>query len=376
MVRFTERLGVVREHVEQRRPDEARHQHGHDGEQAGDARRTPRGEQEPDGDGDVERAEVSRRVYRKSGIGSEEQGRHRHTDLYERKRGKDRPQRELGLGRLGAGTESGRGRVVADRSENRRREVGNLGRGREPACSMEPLGRRGELAAPGAGVEVGFDHRGLDARVLAVETGGDGVTDSSAAHAKSVAYEGAGVPPVSSPGVDDPTRLWLDARDGDRTALYQAVRVSQADVWRLAAHLVGVNEADDVTQDTFVRAWRALPAFRGDSSARTWLLSIARRACADSIRSAMRRRRLVGRVEDERARTGDRDGNQAGAHSLQALVDGLERDQRVAFVLTQMVGCSYAEAAEVCDVPVGTIRSRVARARERLVAEVEAAETG
>lgn len=139
---------------------------------------------------------------------------------------------------------------------------------------------------------------------------------------------------------------------------------------------LGVNEADDVTQDTFVRAWRALPAFRGDSSARTWLLSIARRACADSIRSAMRHRRLVGRVEDERARTGDRDGNQAGAHSLQALVDGLERDQRVALVLTQMVGCSYAEAAEVCDVPVGTIRSRVARARERLVAEVEAAETG
>ncbi|MEX1008621.1 MAG: sigma-70 family RNA polymerase sigma factor [Acidimicrobiia bacterium] len=176
--------------------------------------------------------------------------------------------------------------------------------------------------------------------------------------------------------MDGLTRLWLDARDGDRTALYQAVRASQADVWRLAAHLVGVNDADDVTQDTFVRAWRALPAFRGDSSARTWLLSIARRACADSIRGAVRRRRLAGRVENERARAADHGGDQAGAHSLEALIDGLDRDQRVAFVLTQMVGCSYAEAAEICDVPVGTIRSRVARARERLVAEVEAAETG
>ena len=170
---------------------------------------------------------------------------------------------------------------------------------------------------------------------------------------------------------------WLEARDGDRTSLLQAIRASQADVWRLALHLVGENEADDVTQDTFVRAWRALPAFRGDSSARTWLLAIARRACADSIRrrgapasphppgraATRRRRRRYGR-------------RRPGAHSLQALVDGLDRDQRVAFVLTQMVGCSYAEAAEICGVPVGTIRSRVARGRERLVAEVGAAETG
>ncbi len=139
---------------------------------------------------------------------------------------------------------------------------------------------------------------------------------------------------------------------------------------------MGANEVDDVTQETFVRAWRALPAFRGDSSARTWLLSIARRACADSIRGAVRRRRVAERVQSERARTGEGGTDEAGAYSLQALIDGLDRDQRVAFVLTQVVGCSYAEAAEICDVPVGTIRSRVARARERLVAEVEATETG
>ena len=70
---------------------------------------------------------------------------------------------------------------------------------------------------------------------------------------------------------------WID-RDGDRSALLHALRASQADVWRLATHLVGPQEADDVTQDVFVRAWRALPAYRGDASARTWLLAIARRA--------------------------------------------------------------------------------------------------
>ena len=62
-----------------------------------------------------------------------------------------------------------------------------------------------------------------------------------------------------------------------------------------------------------------------------------------------------------------------GAHAVAALVDELPDDQRAAFVLTQVVGCSYAEAAEACGVPVGTIRSRVARAREHLVETLRAA---
>src|SRR3954469_9057532 len=180
-------------------------------------------------------------------------------------------------------------------------------------------------------------------------------------------------PPVSSVAVDELTRLFLAARDGDRTALLHAVRASQADVWRLARHLVGPDDADDVTQDTFVRAWRALPAFRGDSRARPWLLSIARRACADAVRRDVRRRRLAERVARGTAARPIED--RAGAHAVGALVDDLPHDQRVAFVLTQIVGCSYAEAGEACGVPVGTIRSRVARAREQLAETFLASET-
>jgi RNA polymerase sigma-70 factor (ECF subfamily) len=178
--------------------------------------------------------------------------------------------------------------------------------------------------------------------------------------------------------VDELTRLFLAARDGDRTALFHAVRSSQADVWRLVVHLVGPNDADDVTQDTYVRAWKALPAFRGDSSARTWLLAIARRACADAVRRNVRRRRLTRRVEKRAgvATDGGAVGDHTGAHAVHALIDALPRDQRIAFVLTQEVGCSYAEAASVCGVPIGTIRSRVARAREQLLDELRAAETG
>jgi RNA polymerase sigma-70 factor (ECF subfamily) len=171
--------------------------------------------------------------------------------------------------------------------------------------------------------------------------------------------------------VDDLTRLFLAARDGDRSALLHAIRESQADVWRLAAHLVGPDDADDVTQDTFVRAWRALPRFRGDSSARTWLLSIARRACADAVRGAVRRRRLA-----ERVAPADEVADLTSVRALDDLVAGLDRDPRAAFVLTQIVGCSYEEAAAICGVPIGTIRSRVARARERLVAQLRDAETG
>jgi RNA polymerase sigma-70 factor, ECF subfamily len=159
-------------------------------------------------------------------------------------------------------------------------------------------------------------------------------------------------------------------------ALAAAVRASQGEVWRLAAHLVGPDAADDVTQDTFVRAWRSLPGFRGDASARTWLLVIARRACADAVRARTRHRRLTARIVERATSSSGSEADDAGRHALAELVDGLERDRRDALVLTQIVGCSYAEAAEVCGVPVGTIRSRVARAREDLLDRVRAAEVG
>ncbi len=92
------------------------------------------------------------------------------------------------------------------------------------------------------------------------------------------------------------TRLALDAGDGDRQALAAFVRASQGEVWRLCAHLVDRGSADDLTQEVYLRAVPALARFRGDSSARTWLLTIARRTCADAVRRAIRQRRLVERI--------------------------------------------------------------------------------
>jgi RNA polymerase sigma-70 factor (ECF subfamily) len=134
--------------------------------------------------------------------------------------------------------------------------------------------------------------------------------------------------------------------------------------------MVDAGAADDLTQDTYVRMLRALPAYRAEAAGRTWLLAIARRACADALRRRVRRRRVWARVGAVRDDVPDA----APQIALEALVDRLDPDRREAFVLTQLLGCSYEEAAEACGVPIGTIRSRVARARGDLATALRAAE--
>lgn len=161
---------------------------------------------------------------------------------------------------------------------------------------------------------------------------------------------------------DEQTLLALAARYGDMAAATALVRATQPDVRRLCVHLGSPDTADDLTQETYARAFAALHRFAGRSSARTWLLSIARRVCADAVRGAVRARSVR---PIDLAGPGPRDPAETVA--LGDLLASLELDRHEAFVLTQLVGLTYAEAAEVCGCPVGTIRSRVARARDDLV---------
>jgi RNA polymerase sigma-70 factor (ECF subfamily) len=170
--------------------------------------------------------------------------------------------------------------------------------------------------------------------------------------------------------VDDLTSVLIAARDGDRNALVTAIRESQADVWRYCAWLVDRDAADDLVQDTYLRVLRALPAYRADASGRAWLLAIARRTCADAVRRRVRRRRLHGQLPRPAI-----EGPDSSRHvALELLVGALDPERREAFVLTQLIGCSYEEAAVASGVPIGTIRSRVARARAELTAALRAAE--
>lgn len=163
----------------------------------------------------------------------------------------------------------------------------------------------------------------------------------------------------------DELQGWAEAaRDGDRVAVGHLVRATQAEVRRLCVHLGSAGEADDLAQETYERALRALPTYRGDAPVRLWLLSIARRTCADAIRRRQRRARLTGRLLGLAAETAP---PAHGGAAEDELLRQLDPDRRAAFVLTQLLGLSYAEAATACDVAIGTIRSRVARARAELL---------
>ena len=168
--------------------------------------------------------------------------------------------------------------------------------------------------------------------------------------------------------MDAVTAAALRASQGDAPALDRFVRETQGPVWRLCAHLVDRASADDLTQEVYLRALPALSGFRGDASARTWILSIARHTCLDELRRRGRGRGLMQRIV---AHSRDRDQvvpDPSGEVAVAALVDGLDPVRREAFVLTQLLGLTYAETAAVCGCEIGTVRSRVSRARADLVA--------
>jgi len=175
---------------------------------------------------------------------------------------------------------------------------------------------------------------------------------------------------------DEQVTGWaLAAGRGDRDAAAAFVRATQRQLRRFLQHLAGPGEVEDLAQETYLRALRSLPGFAGRSSARTWLYTIARRVAVDHVRAAVVRPRIA-RIEDwqgaaDAVGAADRPRFEDDL-ALRDLLGALSAERREAFVATQLLGLSYAEAAEVCDCPVGTIRSRVARAREDLVAALAA----
>ncbi|GAB3293543.1 sigma-70 family RNA polymerase sigma factor [Parasphingorhabdus pacifica] len=177
------------------------------------------------------------------------------------------------------------------------------------------------------------------------------------------------------------TELALAAAAGEKDAFERFVRATQRDVWRFIAHLAGVGSADDLAQETFLRALRGVRGFAGRSSARTWLLSIAKRVVVDQIRSERTRPRASRADVDwttiaERAQLDRRGAGFEDLVETNLLLDELSEDRRAALVLTQLLGLPYEQAADVCGCEVGTIRSRVARAREDLVAHTRGLSAG
>lgn len=154
------------------------------------------------------------------------------------------------------------------------------------------------------------------------------------------------------------------ACDGDLRAFEQLVRTFQGDAWRLCFQLLRDETlADDVTQDAFVRVFRFLPRYRGDSKFSTWMFSVVRNCALDELRRAGRRRRMVEQVS---ATPPPPHRDPATSIEVREMLGELPLELREPVVMIDMFGLSYAEVSEALRVPVGTIKSRVHRARETL----------
>jgi RNA polymerase sigma-70 factor, ECF subfamily len=161
----------------------------------------------------------------------------------------------------------------------------------------------------------------------------------------------------------DREELARSAAEGDHDAFGNLVAATQTDIWRTCAYLVDRQTADDLAQQTYLRAFRAMSRFRSDAPVLTWLLTIARRVCIAELERRTRAREVSLHLAPEPTSP-----DVTGGVDVEALLGVLDPQRRAAFVLTQVVGCDYAEAAAICGCPIGTIRSRVARAREQLIA--------
>ncbi|MCB1030240.1 MAG: sigma-70 family RNA polymerase sigma factor [Acidimicrobiales bacterium] len=176
---------------------------------------------------------------------------------------------------------------------------------------------------------------------------------------------GSGLPPIR--GDEELSVLARRAADGDAQAEAAFVARTIDDVWRFCAHQLGPNQADDAVQATYIRALRSLKNFRGDSSPKTWLLGVARNTCLDERRALARRIRVLERVAQQESSPAAASLDTDLSPESEDLLNRLETDRREAFVLTQILGLPYEEAALAVGCPVGTIRSRVARARADLL---------
>ena len=171
---------------------------------------------------------------------------------------------------------------------------------------------------------------------------------------------------------------------GDKAAFDLLVIKYQRKIFRLLSRLIrDASEVEDVAQEAFIKAYRALPNFRGDSAFYTWLYRIAINTAKNFLVSQGRRAPTSTEADVEDAETFDdgehlRDLNTPDAmlltrqvaDAVNRAIDRLPEDLKTAIVLREIEGLSYEEIAETMNCPIGTVRSRIFRAREAIAEEL------
>lgn len=174
--------------------------------------------------------------------------------------------------------------------------------------------------------------------------------------------------------MDDPEPDTIAAAvDGDRDALTRVLESVQPHVWRFITTLErDPATVEDLTQEVLLRVARGLPRFRGDSRLRTWVFTIARNIVRDHQRAVRRRPRLVAAELAPEASTEEPDP--ALGIDLRTAVGRLDPALREVFVLVEVVGMPYREAARILEIPEGTVKSRMFHARRELIRLLSAGE--
>ncbi|MDV6030684.1 MAG: RNA polymerase sigma factor [Phycisphaera sp. RhM] len=152
---------------------------------------------------------------------------------------------------------------------------------------------------------------------------------------------------------------------GDRAALRQIYEATADRVFRLMVRMVGQQDADDLTQQTFVRAFTKLKQFSGESKFETWLYRLATNEALQHLRREKHRRTKELVVEPTVRQTDNVEQDERVAMVRQAL-DQLDPELRAIFTLKEESGLSYQEIASTLGIPEGTVGSRLNRARREL----------
>lgn len=179
----------------------------------------------------------------------------------------------------------------------------------------------------------------------------------------------------------DERRLLQKAQEGDRKAFEALVALHSRRVYNLAlGHTGRHHDAEEIAQTVFVKVWRALPQFRGASAFSTWLYRLTLNACTDHYRRERKRRGDLSLDDPDLAPIRDAAPSpeeiviqrEEEAILRKALAE-LPEQHRVILILREMDGLDYQEIAQVLDLEMGTVKSRLARARralrEKLLAE-------
>jgi RNA polymerase sigma-70 factor, ECF subfamily len=161
------------------------------------------------------------------------------------------------------------------------------------------------------------------------------------------------------------------ALSGDLRAFERIVERHRDVVYRVIARLVADDaEAEDLTQDTFLRAFHRLERYRGDAPFRTWLLRIAHNAAVTHVTSRRAAAQPLEVVQEQLPDPGtpaERLERRERLNRLDTKVKGLSPGHRAVLVLRDIEGLSYDEIARVTDSPVGTVKARLHRAREEFI---------